>query len=109
MSGGLRAGNEPLAFHVCLGLPRHGILHAKVTDHRIICRRYLLLGVADSAPPGRPVGDRHFHVGLSRADPYFTHDDVVNRERVLPGDRHLERPARRHWRELGSPAALGIR
>ena len=55
----------------------------------VTVRDFILVVVYAAAPALH----RHFHVGLAGANPDFAHQHVVQRNGVLPGNRHGERPA----------------
>ena len=76
----------------------------------MVCFFQLLNGI-EGAPEGIFRVDRHLHVGLAGAHPYFADQDIVQRDRrhsAVTSQRERVRSARLHRREFGEPFAVGF-
>src|ERR1039458_6024398 len=72
----LRSACCPLSVARRLGFNRVRPFHSKESYVRIVRIRNLTVGI-ENRVCGAPAFKRHFHIRLSRAEPYFAKQDIV--------------------------------
>ena len=84
----LRRSHRPSALAIFRRLPRTGLLHEELPQHRIRRARDLRIRI-------RRGSQGQLHVRLPRREPHLAGHHVVNDDLIFALDDHLERPLRR--------------
>jgi hypothetical protein len=101
-----RIADLPFALNLRLGLVGLGRFAGEHPHPRVVGFGDLPLLVDQAGVRCLLLGNREGHVGLPAAEPHLAHQNIVDDDRVVPGDGHLERTARFQTLQPDHPFAV---